>query len=214
MKKVLTTVSLILAIFILAGCSQAAVVATITPTPTAAPTPTPNPADFFMLPDWVVFGMSAQEIESHYSQSPDGTALSLGSVKYYYNYKGYDQNYINCHVLYFMNIKYHKLYDVNFNIDFDPSFNCDDTSISKKPILEEFDYIKALLTTAYGKPTKSVVQWSDKKYKNDKSMLSYAIVTGDCKYITLWRYKGYYVYLYTANDLLCVSYADVKQFDI
>ena len=167
-----------------------------------------------MLPDWVVFGMSAAEIESHYSQSPDGIALSLGNVEYEYDYKEYDPSYIKLHVKANMDIEAHKLYIFSYILDFDPNSTSDDTIISKKPIVEEYNSLKALLTTALGKPNKSVVQWFDKKYKNVKSMLAYAIVTGECKYFTLWRYKGYYVYLYTANDLLCVSYSKNELFDI
>ena len=201
MKKVFATVSLILAIFILAGCSQAAVSGTTAPTPTAAPTPTPNKADLFMLPDWVVFGMSESDVKSHYKIN--GMIIS-SSITYYYPYRDYDKSDFYYGETYQFDSG--KLYNVGFIVQFMESLKTNYEEVAQKPIHEEYENIKLILSSKFGKPDNDMVKWNNNTYKKDSTKLNYAIVLGYVEYKTEWYYNNYHIKLYNGSLGIYVTY--------
>lgn len=205
MKKLLVILAFIICL-LLSKYKIEKPIATQTPMPT-----THGTEKLFMPADWVVFGMGKSEIMSHYKISPEPHLLEGGRmIAYYFDYKNYDNMYIRYRIDYNITYDEGKLYKVYFYVDFNPSSEGYDVYM-KKPIIEEYNYIKSYLTAEIGKPTFEYIDWKDNTYRNDPSKLAYALVTGQCTYQTRWYYKNYFVWLYTGGSRICIEYSSKDQ---
>ncbi len=204
MKKA-TLITYLVLCFLLSACSQSVVTPNVTQTPTPIQTLAMEPYEMFYLPDWVMFGMSPSEVQSHYTDKPaiveNGFIVSL---LYTYPYKNYDFSLSGFRIDYLF--RNSKLFSVMFQFDPDLHFNVTDDYRISLPMLDEYNYIKNALITKYEKPTKSGVLWRDSTYKNKPSKLNNAIAIGHVRLQDTWILNSFKIDLYTVTNITVEYY--------